>query len=172
MAVAWKRAGSSRSLGMAAPPHRARHAGPTGRRREGQGVTRGMGASGLTRPQTAQRLLPRSQVIEIRASHPDVGKTLPFHQLPPTAQALQEWPLQPAPTSPVPPHTEPREQQLSPCSAATSGWSMLAVFWVLFFFFFKATPAAYASPQAGGQIGAAAAGLHHSHSNMGSEPHL
>ena len=35
-----------------------------------------------------------------------------------------------------------------------------------------ATPAAYGSPQARGQIGAIAAGLHHSHSNTGSEPHL
>ena len=31
---------------------------------------------------------------------------------------------------------------------------------------------AYGSFQARGLIGAAAAGLHHSHSNMGSEPHL
>ena len=41
-----------------------------------------------------------------------------------------------------------------------------------FFFLFRATPAAYGSSQAGGQIGAAATGLCHSHSNMGSEPHL
>ena len=39
-------------------------------------------------------------------------------------------------------------------------------------FFFRATPAAYGSYQAMGQIGTAAAGLHHSHSNAGSEPHL
>ena len=35
-----------------------------------------------------------------------------------------------------------------------------------------AAPAAYGSCQAGGRIGAVAASLHHSHSNMGSEPHL
>ena len=43
-----------------------------------------------------------------------------------------------------------------------------------FFFFclFRAAPAAYGSSQAGGQIGAADAGLRHSHSNTGSKPHL
>ena len=40
------------------------------------------------------------------------------------------------------------------------------------FFFFKATLAAYGSSQARGQIRAAASGLHHSHSNARSEPHL
>ena len=39
------------------------------------------------------------------------------------------------------------------------------------FFLFTTAPAAYERSQARGQIGAAAAGLHHSHSNMGSEPH-
>ena len=41
-----------------------------------------------------------------------------------------------------------------------------------FFFLFRATPAAYRSTQARCQIGAVAAGLSHSHSNMGSKPHL
>ena len=36
----------------------------------------------------------------------------------------------------------------------------------------KAVPMAYGSSQAQGWITAAPAGLHHSHSNMGSEPHL
>ena len=42
-----------------------------------------------------------------------------------------------------------------------------------FFFFnlFRATPIAYGSSQARGQIRAVAASLHHSHSNAGSEPH-
>ena len=45
---------------------------------------------------------------------------------------------------------------------------------ILFFVFclFRATPKAYGGPQARGLIGAVAAGLHHSHSNTGSEPHL
>ena len=34
-----------------------------------------------------------------------------------------------------------------------------------FFFFLRATPAAYRGSQARGRTGAAAAGLHHSHSN-------
>ena len=33
-------------------------------------------------------------------------------------------------------------------------------------------PVAYGSSKARGQSGAAAAGLHHSHSHLGSEPHL
>lgn len=41
-----------------------------------------------------------------------------------------------------------------------------------FFFLFRAAPVAYESSQARGQMRAAAAGLHHSHSNYGSEPYL
>ena len=41
-------------------------------------------------------------------------------------------------------------------------------FWV----FSRPTPAAYGGSQARGPIGAVASGLHHSHSNLGSEPHL
>ena len=44
------------------------------------------------------------------------------------------------------------------------------LFFFFFFWLFRATPAAYGSSQARGQIGAAAAG--HSHSNPRSEPHL
>ena len=40
------------------------------------------------------------------------------------------------------------------------------------FLFFRATSAAYGSSQASGGIGATAAGLHHSHSNTGSELRL
>ena len=45
-------------------------------------------------------------------------------------------------------------------------------FSLCFFFFFRTAPAAYGSSQARSQIGAVAAGLHHSHSNAGSKPHL
>ena len=41
-----------------------------------------------------------------------------------------------------------------------------------FLFFFRATPSAYGGSQAKGRIGAVAAGLHYSHSNSGSKPHL
>jgi len=41
-----------------------------------------------------------------------------------------------------------------------------------FFAFFRAAFAAYGGSHARGQIRAAAAGLHHSHSNKGSKPHL
>ena len=56
-----------------------------------------------------------------------------------------------------------------------------ALVWIIFFFIiiiylficsFRATPAAYGGSQPRGQIGAAAAGLHHSHSNAEFEPHL
>ena len=49
------------------------------------------------------------------------------------------------------------------------------LFLFLFFFcfcFFIATPVAYGVSQARGLIGATAAGLHQSHRNAGSEPHL
>ena len=41
-----------------------------------------------------------------------------------------------------------------------------------YFYRFKAAPTADGSFQARGRIGVAAAGLSHSHSNVGSEPHL
>ena len=45
---------------------------------------------------------------------------------------------------------------------------------LLFFliFFFRASLVAYGGSQARGPIGAIAAGLRHSHSHVGSEPHL
>ena len=53
----------------------------------------------------------------------------------------------------------------------------LSQLFLFFFFFFVfcllgAAPTAHGSSQARGCIGAVAAGLHHSHSNAGSEPHL
>ena len=43
---------------------------------------------------------------------------------------------------------------------------------IYLFLLFRAAPAAYEDSQARGQTGATAAGLHHSHGNAGSEPHL
>ena len=43
---------------------------------------------------------------------------------------------------------------------------------LLAFLLSRAAPVAYGSSQATGQSGAAAAGLHHSHCNVGPEPHL
>ena len=50
----------------------------------------------------------------------------------------------------------------------------LLLFWVFFVFllFLWAAPTAYGGSQARGRIGAVAAGLHQSHSNVGSEPRL
>ena len=42
----------------------------------------------------------------------------------------------------------------------------------VFFLLFRAASMAYGGSQASSQIGAAAAGLHHSHSNSGSKPCL
>ena len=51
-------------------------------------------------------------------------------------------------------------------------WNKTTLFFCLFFFLFRVAPSAYGSSQARGQIGAAVAGLHHSHSSTGSEPCL
>ena len=48
----------------------------------------------------------------------------------------------------------------------------LLLFCFVLFCFVTATPMAYGVSQARGRIGATAAGLHHSHSNAGSKPHL
>ena len=68
----------------------------------------------------------------------------------------------------------------SGCNQAqsTRGWdsgistfnNVLLVF--ITFLLFRATPTTYGSFQARGLIGSTAAGLHHSHSNVGSEPSL
>ena len=52
---------------------------------------------------------------------------------------------------------------------------ILTCLYTFFFFFFgllRAVSMAYGSSQAWGQIGAAAASLHHNLSNVGSKPHL
>ena len=46
------------------------------------------------------------------------------------------------------------------------------MFFLFSFLLFRAAPTAYGGFQARGPIGATAAGLHHSHGNMGYEPHL
>ena len=49
-------------------------------------------------------------------------------------------------------------------------YQLFAIFF--FFLLFRAVRAAYGSSQARGRIGATAVGLHHGHSNTGSELHL
>ena len=57
-----------------------------------------------------------------------------------------------------------------------AGWPEFGAFhfYLIFFVFcpFVAVPTAYGGSQAGGLIGAVAAGLHHSHSNTRSKPRL
>ena len=48
----------------------------------------------------------------------------------------------------------------------------LYIYLFCLFCYFYAAPAAYGGSQARGRMGAVAAGLHQSHSNVGSEPHL
>ena len=48
----------------------------------------------------------------------------------------------------------------------------LFIYLLLLLFFFRAAPEAYGGSQSRSRIGAIAASLHCSHSNMGSEPHL
>ena len=53
--------------------------------------------------------------------------------------------------------------------------TVIAKFWknsIFVFFNFRDAPAAHGGSQARGQIGAVAAGLHHSHSNARSDLHL
>ena len=52
-----------------------------------------------------------------------------------------------------------------------SGWKDSSLF-KIFFCLFRVEPVAYGRSQARGQIGAAAASLRQSHSNVGSEPRL
>ena len=49
---------------------------------------------------------------------------------------------------------------------------MYMYFFIFIFCLFRAAPTAYGGSQARSLIGAIAAGLHHSHSNARSEPHL
>ena len=49
---------------------------------------------------------------------------------------------------------------------------LLLIYLLLYFFLFRPTLAAHGSSQARGPIGDAATGLHYSHSNARSEPHL
>ena len=50
--------------------------------------------------------------------------------------------------------------------------SFFLSFFLSFCYFFGAAPTAYGGSQARGRIGAVAAGLRQSHSNVGSEPRL
>ena len=63
--------------------------------------------------------------------------------------------------------TEKKREMLSLNSSEAGGTDEFCLF-----FLFRATPAAYGSSQARGQIEAVAAGLCHGHSNSGSKLHL
>ena len=75
----------------------------------------------------------------------------------------------------VSPHGSSQLSHASLCDAPSLSpfppWNCNNLF-LSFFFLFKAAPVASGSSQARGRIGAAAASLHHSHSNAGSEWHL
>ena len=67
----------------------------------------------------------------------------------------------------------PPKKKIQKVYSVITHHNISVVFWgFLFVYFFRAVYAAYGSSQARGQIGAIAAGLHHSHSNAGSEPRL
>ena len=61
---------------------------------------------------------------------------------------------------------------LAICMSSLENCLFIFYFFYFYFLLFRAVPVAYGSSQGRGQIGAIAAGLHHSHSNVGSEPHL
>ena len=75
-----------------------------------------------------------------------------------TPSAGAEWPVSPK---------TPRDELIFIFLLLSLSMQLLS-----FFLLFRAAPVAYGGSQARGQIRAAAAGLHHSHSNMGSEPRL
>ena len=50
--------------------------------------------------------------------------------------------------------------------------TFISLFFLVFLPFLRLLPVAYGGSQARGRIGAAATGLHQSHSNAGSEPRL
>ena len=58
------------------------------------------------------------------------------------------------------------------CYLSSSKLDVIRIFLRVSFCLFRATTAAYGGSQARGLMGAVAAGLHHSHSNARSEPHL
>ena len=75
-------------------------------------------------------------------------------------------------------HKNPRSRRVKLnrfwCSQKFMSRRRISVLVGIFFFFsfFRSAPATYKRSQARGKIGAAAAGLHHSRSNAGSELHL
>ena len=63
-------------------------------------------------------------------------------------------------------------QENLPGKSDTYTYIFLFFFALFFFLLFRAVPAALGDSQARGLIGAVAAGLRHSHSNLGSKLHL
>ena len=72
----------------------------------------------------------------------------------------------------VGPHTSLQLKQSLSLPELTAWATNLFIFIFLIFYLFGATFAAHGGSQARGQIGAVAAGLHHSHSNARTEPCL
>ena len=60
----------------------------------------------------------------------------------------------------------------SKASYINGNFYLIYLFIYYLFSLFRAAPGAHVGSQARGRIGVAVAGLHQSHSNMGSEPHL
>ena len=65
-----------------------------------------------------------------------------------------------------------RNEVISHCGIFGFVCLFLVFFGGVVYFLFRAAPTAYGGSQASGLMGAVAAGLCHSHSNAGSEPHL
>ena len=58
------------------------------------------------------------------------------------------------------------------CAEGETSLNSFFLFLSFFSCLFRATPSAYGGSQSRGPIGAVTAGLHHSYSNAGSEPHV
>ena len=68
--------------------------------------------------------------------------------------------------------SQARDRTHATAVARAAEWQRSILFFICLFLCFRATPMANGGSQARGRIGATAMGLHHSHSNMGSEPRL
>ena len=129
--------------------------GVTGR---GSHPTMGLSAPGDPHPSSSHQ----RQTPEVRPQGFLCQLPIPLWPL------LYSWCTRPLLTRSTYPQALPYQQ----CSRTS--WNFPNCPSVLFFFrsLFRAAPAARGGSQARGRIGAVAAGLRHSHSNSGSEPHL
>ena len=157
---------------MAGPPGQSGAAsrGPESREKKEPG-------RGLMESRVRDADVSASDCRQYAMGHPAFlpGLLAPWAGIPGTAWSLPDSFLQPEAWKSRPPPNrsygrERRGEGMSKWMLEVKGGMKLGFFF--FFFFFRAAPTAYGGSQATGRIGAAAARLQHSHSNVRSESHL